>query len=72
MIDEYASRAGAPAKMIRGDDKVQEIRAQRAAQQKAAQMAATMPAVQQGADAARLLSETDVGGESLLDRMLPA
>jgi hypothetical protein len=29
--------------------------------------------MQQGADAARLLSETDVGGgETLLNRMLPA
>ena len=34
--------------------------------------AETMPAVQQGADAARLLSETDVGGQSVLDALMPA
>lgn len=72
MIDEYAYRAGAPAKMIRGKDKVDEIRKQRAAQQRAQQAAAAMPAVQQGADAANLLSQTDAHGTSLLDRMLPA
>ena len=72
MIDEYASRAGAPAKMIRTGEMVAQIRNSRAQAQQAQQMAENMPAVQQGADAARLLSETDAGGISLLDRMLPA
>jgi hypothetical protein len=72
MIDEYGSRAGAPSRMIRSTKDVEALRAQRAQQQQMAQMAATMPAIQQGADAARLLSETDVGGESLLDRVMPA
>lgn len=72
-IDEYGYRAGAPAKLIRNMKDVDAIRAGRAQQQQAAQMAAMAPAMQQGADAARLLSETDVGGgESLLNRMLPA
>lgn len=72
MIDEYAYRAGAPAKMIRSTDKANELRQARAQQQAAAQAAAAMPAVRDGADAAKLLSETDAGGQSLLDRMMPA
>lgn len=72
MIDEYAFRAGAPSKMIRSTAEAAKLRAARAQQQQMAQMAQTMPAVQQGADAARLLSETNSGGQSLLDRMLPA
>ena len=73
MIDEYADRAGAPPKMIRTKDAVDAIRAARAEAQQAEKMAAMMPAVQQGADAARLLSETDAGGgQSLLQNMMPA
>lgn len=72
MIDEYAYRAGAPAKMIRATADVEKDRAARAQQQQMAQMAATMPAMRDGADAARLLSETDVGGQSLLDRVMPS
>lgn len=72
MIDEYAYRAGAPAKIIRSTDKANELRQQRAQQEQMAQMAATMPAVRDGADAAKLLSETDANGQSLLNRMMPA
>ena len=73
MIDEYADRAGAPAKMIRTADQVAEIRNQRAQAVQAEKAAAMMPAVQQGADAARLLSETDAGGgQNLLQTLLPA
>jgi len=69
-IDEYASRAGMPSKLIRSDKDVQQIRAARQQQQQAAQAAATMPAVRDGADAAKLLSETDAGGGSLLQRVM--
>jgi len=72
MIDEYAYRAGAPAKIIRGADEVAKIRADRAQQMQQQQTMASMPAVKQGADAARLLSETDVGGEPLIDTLLGA
>lgn len=73
LVDEYAYRAGSPAKLIRSAKEVEGIRAARAKQQQAAQTAAMMPAVQQGADAARLLSETDAGGgQSLLQNMMPA
>ncbi|NOW44155.1 hypothetical protein FHW96_000282 [Novosphingobium sp. SG751A] len=68
-IDEYAYRVGAPVKMLRSDEDAQKIRQQRAQQQQA-QMAAMAPAAQQGAQAARLLSETDAGGQSMLDRLI--
>lgn len=72
MIDDYADRAGAPAKIIRGAADVEQIRAGRAAQQNAQQAAAMMAPVKDGADAARLLSETDVGGAPLLDTLMGA
>ena len=72
MIDDYAARAGVPAKLIRTTEMVKAIRDARAQQQQATAAAEAMPAVQQGADAARLLSETDIGGASLLDRLMPA
>ncbi len=72
LVDEYASRAGVPAAIIRSQKDVDAIRGERAKQQAAQNAAAMMPAAKDGADAARLLSETDVRGSSLLDRMLPA
>jgi len=67
MIDEYFDRASVPARMRRSDDAVQQVRAQRAQQQKMQQLAATLPAVKDGADAAKLLSEArTTGGQSLL------
>ena len=67
MIDEYAERAGAPARLIRSSDEVAKIREQRAQQQAMQQAAANAPAVRDGAEAARLLSETDTGSGSLLE-----
>jgi hypothetical protein len=49
---------------------VREIRDARAQAAQAQAMAAAAPAAKDGAEAARLLSETDVGGESMLDRMM--
>ncbi len=70
-IDEYADRAGMPKKLVRSADAVAEIRQQRAQAQQAEKMAAMAPAMRQGAEAARLLSETDAGGgASLLDHAL--
>jgi len=70
-IDEYASRAGMSPKLIRSDKDVAEIRQGRQQKEQQAQMAATMPAVRDGADAAKLLSETDAGnGQSVLARVL--
>jgi hypothetical protein len=61
-VDEYAEMIGAPPSVITSDDKVAEIRSQRAQQQQAAQQAeaaASMaPAMKQGAEAAKVLSDT--------------
>lgn len=66
-VDEYADRVGAPPSIVRSDDMVAQIRAQRAEQQRAQQIAEQgAPALQQGAEAAKLLSETDVNAPSLL------
>lgn len=71
-IDEYAQRAGTPSKIIRSTADANKIREQRAQQAQQAKMMEAAPALQQGADAARLLSETDVGGAPLLDTLLGA
>ncbi|OHD01064.1 MAG: phage tail protein [Sphingopyxis sp. RIFCSPHIGHO2_01_FULL_65_24] len=72
MIDEYAQRAGAPARMIRSTKDAAKIRTGRAQEQAQAKMMAAAPALKDGVEAARLLSETDVGGAPLLDTMLGA
>jgi hypothetical protein len=69
MIDEYAARVGAGGKMIRSNDMVKQIRDGRAQQKQAEQMASMLPAVKDGADAAQLLSQTDMGGRPVLDQM---
>lgn len=70
-IDEFATGSGTPPSIVRTDEMVAKMREQRAAQQQQERMAAMMPAMQQGAQAAELLSRTNVGGESLLDRAVP-
>lgn len=73
-IIEYHDMLGAPPKMLRSKDQVAQIRNQRAkamAQKaQAEQMAQMAPAMRQGADAARLLSETGVGESTALNRLL--
>lgn len=71
-IDEYAQRAGTPSKIIRSTADANKRRQARAAEQQEAKMMEAAPALNQGADAARLLSETDVGGAPLLDTLLGA
>lgn len=73
-IDQYADMLGTPAGLVVADDKVQEVRGARADQMakqaQAESTAAMMPAVKQGADAARVLSETDAGTPgSLLSKL---
>lgn len=62
-IDEYADRIGTPTGIIVPDDKVKEVREVRAdaakQEQQMAQAAQMAPAAKQGAEAARLLSETN-------------
>lgn len=71
-MDEYNEALNGSTRIIRSDDVVAEIDKARAQQQQAEQMAAAMPAVKDGADALKALSETHVGGgrgalESILD-----
>lgn len=61
-IDDYAEIVGAPPTMIRSDDEVEKLRADRQQQQSMAQAQQMAPAAKDGATAARLLSETDTGG----------
>jgi hypothetical protein len=72
LIDDYADRAGAPPKMIRGKDEVEKMRAERAQQEQMAQMAAMAPAMNQGAQAAKVMSEiSDMGDRGGLPAQLP-
>lgn len=66
-VDEYADMVGAPPRMIRPDDVVAEIRERRAQQQQAAQAVAL---ANEGAQAAKVLSETDTRTPSALTAML--
>jgi hypothetical protein len=60
-IDEYASRAGTPPKLIRTEAEVEEIRNARAQQQNMERMIAAAPAAKDGAAAAKLMSEVGQG-----------
>lgn len=71
-LREYYDRLGVPGRILRDPSEVEQIRASRQQQQQMAQTAAMMPAVRDGADAARLLSETDISGRPALDAMLGA
>lgn len=75
-VDIYGDFVGVPPSIIRSDDEVQKLRDQRAQQQQAMQQQQAIegmaPAMKQGAEAARILSETDAdmtGGGTLLDQM---
>jgi hypothetical protein len=72
-IDEYAEMVGVPASIVRSDDAVEQLRAERAAaqeqQMKIEQMAAMAPVARQGAEAAKVLAETDAGGENLAQKI---
>jgi hypothetical protein len=69
-VDEYAYRAGSPARMMRDADAVKQIRDARAQAQQAQQATQALPAVKDGASAAQLLANTDSGnGQSLLAKI---
>lgn len=73
-VDQYADMLGAPPSIIVPDDQVKEIRDGRAQamqqQAQAEQASMVAPALQQGAQAAKVLSETDAGnGQSLLTQL---
>lgn len=69
-VDEYGEMTGISSKIIVPDDVVAQIREQRAQAQKMQQMAAAAPAMLQGAQAAKSLSETDVSGVNALTRLM--
>ena len=62
-VDEYADALGVPPGMVRSDDEVAELRAQRQkvqqAQMQAEQAVQVTKAAQQGAQAAKVMSEAD-------------
>lgn len=62
-VDEYADRVNAPAKIIRADDRVSELRQARAEEQRKQEETAQLMAAAQGA---KVASETDTGGKNLL------
>lgn len=66
-VEEYHEMVGAPAKMLRDQDEVDAMRAAQAQQAAAAQAAQAALAGVQGA---KLLSETDMGGDNALSRMM--
>lgn len=66
-VDEYAMMTGVPPTIIRSDEDVGAIRQQKA---EAAQAQQQMAMVQQGVEQAKLLSETDTGGENALTALV--
>ena len=62
LVRDYARDIGVKAKGLRSKDAVDKIRQDRAQQADMQQAAAAAPAVQQAAQAGKLLSETQVGG----------
>ena len=66
VVDEYGDMLGVPPKIVRPDNDVAQMRMARQQAQQQAERAAQMQQVAQGA---KLLSETDMGNDSLLTRM---
>jgi hypothetical protein len=66
-VDEYAEMLGVPPKVVRADDEVEAVRAQKAKQQQMAMAAATAAPI---AKAAKDASETQMGGDTALSRLL--
>jgi hypothetical protein len=62
-IESYAESYGVPPMLVRSDEEVEEIRAQRAQAQQAMQQ---QEAMAQSAQSAKVLSETEVGGNNAL------
>lgn len=69
-IDEMAERLGAPARVIRSDDAVAELREAQAAAQKQAAALEQAKAAEASARAAKALSETNVDQDSALTRLI--
>lgn len=68
-IDEYARILGAPPRLVRPDDTVQEMRDARNQQQ---QQMSQMAMMQQGAETAATLGQANAGPESMLGQLMGA
>ena len=66
-VKEYGDMLGVSPKILRSEDAIQQIRKQRAQQQAVQQQ---MEAIQNGAQAAQVLSKTDMGGNNALNALL--
>jgi hypothetical protein len=72
-IDEFARNSHVSPKIIRSDELVAEMKEQMAQEQATQRLTELAPAAAQGAQAAELLSRTQVGsGGSMLDQMMGA
>jgi hypothetical protein len=71
-IDTYATGLGTPPKIIRSDEIVAKLKQEMQAQANADMMAQRAPAMRDGAEAAKLMSETEVDreGTTALQRVL--
>jgi hypothetical protein len=71
-VDEWALNAGTNPRIIRSDEVVAKMMAEQQAQQQAAQAAQMAPAARDGAQAAQLLSQTQVGPDdtSMLNQLM--
>jgi hypothetical protein len=69
-VDAYGDMHGVQPKLIRSEEQVKGVREERAKAQQTQQMMEAIPAMAQGAQAAKTLSETDVGNNSVLSRMM--
>jgi hypothetical protein len=69
IIDEYAEAMGVPAKVVVSDEAVMDLRRQRAQQQ---QLEREVALAAEGADAAKKLSQAEMGKDTALDRITNA
>jgi len=69
IIDEFHERNGGPARIVRGDEAVEKIRAGRAEQQKMQQMAEMAGPLKDGAMALKTLKDSMPQGETLAQGM---
>lgn len=69
MVDEYAQMLGTRPELVRPDDKVEGLRQGRA---QAQAQARALQQAQAGAETAKTLADTNLEGDNVLTRMLPA
>lgn len=66
-VDEYAEMLGVPPKIVVPDDVVQQVREERMQMQ---QQQMQMEQINQGAQAAKVMSDADTGGENILSDII--